>query len=1436
MKQLTALILSAALILPVVPVTAIADSDIDTSVTVYEEKFESETIAQEIKGKQYGWSYDGDGDAAQKIDLRVESCEGGDGDGKNLFFSSGDSWYKTMWQTLDFEENGVYQRISRGAEQDEAEASVNKYLTNDMSILFSVKFEQQGMDALPNKHEQYIRFKDSDYNAIAELRTISYYPTDSDKDNKQNPVHELYLKALNSDKNGYQLYKIGEIDATSKNTEWHDFKIDFDFQNSRYRVSMDGAVFDGTTHGEWIPAGKDSGNSAELNSFTKIQSMELGHFWAGWYSSLYIDNLAITNSDSTAELPKETPKPSEDPDTTEKPAETKEPVATEEPAPTVEPTPDPNIKYIEKFEDASIVTNIRNKANGWDYGLENKPDLSERNMNLWLGDNGGGDKNSLRFASDSIWYRDMWLILNMKQHFTAQEVLNGKDVSEAEAEVANFLNSDIKISFDARFGASGRSDNANDVHEEYIKLKGSDTSAIAELRVYINPQGSNKPDTLNLKLPNDELYELCEINTAQGREEWHKFAFYLDHQRNAYMLEMDGEILKNSNYGKWIPSISDGNTQIPLAIPESLELGHHWSGWWQDICIDNLALSTYEAVEDEYEISSIKILNEHGGTTLTGGSVYSAEVTVTGGETATQNLTWEYSNDNQSTWTPLTQESVPEDATHIKVTVECISAKGETVSGEQVAEISAAGNVDYVEIVSENFENSEKEREIVEQKNGWSIKGQSNQVKVGTGFGGTRNSLRFASTASNVTNNLRLDLTKRGAAFDKNDKVYLKLDFSFGLGSDEDTVNSASLAYVRIKDMNNRAFATVSLLGDTMYMTYYDEDAKKNKQSVIAQGQSIVLDTWRTMELYLDTERNKFCMLVDGQAVGPDGDKWFTPSDSIVPGIGKPNSVTGISAIEIGQENSAWWENTCIDNISLQKYYLPSASTLTVDGIELTNAYNAEKSIVTGGSVKMSPVTSEGTVMAGTIYTMEYYNGKEWKEADGEIIPSDAEKIRVKGSFTDVYGQTAEAISEEISVTKNQAPSITALKVTGSSETGSVLTPEYTFTDADGDGDESEFIWSRSNNSNGVFTEIARGVKEYTVTEKDAGNIIRFTLIPRDSFGVCASKIEYDIVPGENSLFSAVWKKVYIPAQPASDTISLPSKDEEYGVSFTWSSSNSSVISSSGDITRPSYGYITVTLTGVAKDENGNTDRRVFAVTITGKNGSSSGGAGGGGGGSSGNKTSSGNVAVIPRASAAPLVQWTEDSQNDFNKPTNRIFSDVDDSAWYAKDVYALKAKGIVSGDEKGNFNPENNITRAEFVKMLVELMGIKDSSAVCEFSDAAENDWYYTYVASAVKFGIARGMDNGTFGAAANITRQDIAVMAASAIRLTKTLDESGSTEEFADSQNIASYAEGSVKAMRNAGIMRGSDGLFRPTDNATRAESARVIHMLGEYVEKTE
>ena len=59
------------------------------------------------------------------------------------------------------------------------------------------------------------------------------------------------------------------------------------------------------------------------------------------------------------------------------------------------------------------------------------------------------------------------------------------------------------------------------------------------------------------------------------------------------------------------------------------------------------------------------------------------------------------------------------------------------------------------------------------------------------------------------------------------------------------------------------------------------------------------------------------------------------------------------------------------------------------------------------------------------------------------------------------------------------------------------------------------------------------------------------------------------------------------------------------------------------------------------------------------------------------------------------------------------VFPDVPDSHWGYKYIYALNEKEIVCGDENGNFNPENNITNEEIIKMVVGILGYSPMAEV---------------------------------------------------------------------------------------------------------------------------
>ncbi len=55
-------------------------------------------------------------------------------------------------------------------------------------------------------------------------------------------------------------------------------------------------------------------------------------------------------------------------------------------------------------------------------------------------------------------------------------------------------------------------------------------------------------------------------------------------------------------------------------------------------------------------------------------------------------------------------------------------------------------------------------------------------------------------------------------------------------------------------------------------------------------------------------------------------------------------------------------------------------------------------------------------------------------------------------------------------------------------------------------------------------------------------------------------------------------------------------------------------------------------------------------------------------------------------------------------KEVNSMFKDVPANHWAYKDIEKLEKLGIVKGDDKGNFNPDKAVTRAEVAAMLSRL------------------------------------------------------------------------------------------------------------------------------------
>lgn len=159
------------------------------------------------------------------------------------------------------------------------------------------------------------------------------------------------------------------------------------------------------------------------------------------------------------------------------------------------------------------------------------------------------------------------------------------------------------------------------------------------------------------------------------------------------------------------------------------------------------------------------------------------------------------------------------------------------------------------------------------------------------------------------------------------------------------------------------------------------------------------------------------------------------------------------------------------------------------------------------------------------------------------------------------------------------------------------------------------------------------------------------------------------------------------------------------------------------------------------------------------------------------------------------------------------FFKDMDGYAWASEGVLGLAAREIIDGRSEGYYVPEGQVTRAEFVKLLVQLFDLTDATATAAFSDVVED---------------------GTFGVNDEISREDMAVLI---FRMSKLLgiangtpiNTNNMTTRFQDLDVSSDYARDAVSALQQSGLMNGTnEGYFAPKNPSTRAQAATLLYRL--------
>ena len=177
-------------------------------------------------------------------------------------------------------------------------------------------------------------------------------------------------------------------------------------------------------------------------------------------------------------------------------------------------------------------------------------------------------------------------------------------------------------------------------------------------------------------------------------------------------------------------------------------------------------------------------------------------------------------------------------------------------------------------------------------------------------------------------------------------------------------------------------------------------------------------------------------------------------------------------------------------------------------------------------------------------------------------------------------------------------------------------------------------------------------------------------------------------------------------------------------------------------------------------------------------------------------------------------------------------FDDVAEDAWYADAVDFVSSRELFVGDENGNFNPTDTMTRAMMAMVMFRLEGEPEAGEGKSFADVEAGKWY----SEAINWASAEGVMNGygeSFGVNDPVTREQMAVLLYNYVQSQGIEVKKGSASGFSDAGEIHSWAADAMAWAVEEGIFQGDgQNKLNPTADATRADVAtlmqRVVKLL--------
>lgn len=193
---------------------------------------------------------------------------------------------------------------------------------------------------------------------------------------------------------------------------------------------------------------------------------------------------------------------------------------------------------------------------------------------------------------------------------------------------------------------------------------------------------------------------------------------------------------------------------------------------------------------------------------------------------------------------------------------------------------------------------------------------------------------------------------------------------------------------------------------------------------------------------------------------------------------------------------------------------------------------------------------------------------------------------------------------------------------------------------------------------------------------------------------------------------------------------------------------------------------------------------------------------------------------INPTPTPSPVV-----SRPSSNRPA--IFADVSGNQGFYDAIKYVKDKGVFGGYQDGTFKPAQVISRVEVLKVSLTSANrpLLPTKGKLSYIDIDENGWYIPYIATAQQNGITQGYIGGYFKPNQNVTRAEFLkiLLLASPVSISPQVNSS----PYSDVQPSDWYAVFAQFA-KEKNLLPDTTSGFEANEEITRGEVAEIIYRL--------